>query len=91
MFFLGSTGGGVEVLMSLRPKDHGAIYCWYHSTNIWGTDGNDDGALYEQAESLAAFLSSLTDTASKAHRAFIDEEDLEGAVTIDLPAPEWRL
>lgn len=61
MMFIGDDPGGVEVLMSLRPQDFGVIYLWYHSTNEWGTDGNDDNSLIRQADSFDAFLNSLYD------------------------------
>lgn len=63
--FLGNESGGFEILLSLREQDFGAVYCWYHSTNIWGTGGNDESALFRQADSLAAFLAGLTDNADK--------------------------
>jgi hypothetical protein len=91
MLFLGSTGGGVEVLMSLRPEDHGKIYCWPHTTNAWGTDGNDLDRLFLQADSLGAFLASLTDTHDRSGWADIDEEELEDSVTIDLTSPAWNI
>jgi hypothetical protein len=59
MLFIGCNPGGLEILLSLRPADFGQIFCWLHSTNIWGTDGND--RLWLQAVSFEAFLDSLYD------------------------------
>jgi hypothetical protein len=59
MLFIGCDPGGLEILLSLRPKDFGHIFCWVHSTNIWGTDGNDQ--IWHQASSFEAFLDSLYD------------------------------
>lgn len=65
MVFVGDNPGGTEIVMSVRPHDFGVIYLWYHSTNIWGTDGNDDSALIRQADSFPAFLQSLYDDTDK--------------------------
>ena len=35
------------------------FFCWFHSTNIWGTDDND--RIWYQAASFEAFLGSLHD------------------------------
>lgn len=59
MAFIGCNPGGLEILMSLRKKDHGHIFCWLHSTSPWGTDGNDQ--LWHQANSFEEFLGSLYD------------------------------
>jgi hypothetical protein len=53
------TAGPIQLLMSLRKTDHGAIYSWRHTTYRWGTDGNDK--LHMQADSFSAFLKTLTD------------------------------
>lgn len=68
MLFIGCDPGGLEILMSLRAKDYGQIFCWVHSTNIWGTDGNDK--IWHQAPSFEAFIDSLYDEP--------DESDYEG-------------
>jgi SMI1 / KNR4 family (SUKH-1) len=59
MLFIGTDPGGLEVLLSLRVEDRGHIFCWPHSTNIWGMDGNDQ--IWPQATSFEAFLHSLFD------------------------------
>lgn len=59
MLFIGCDPGGIEVLLSLRPADYGHLFCWFHSTNIWGTDDND--RIWYQAASFEAFLGSLHD------------------------------
>ncbi|MBM7069276.1 SMI1/KNR4 family protein [Actibacterium sp. 188UL27-1] len=57
--------GGVQVLLSLRPQTHGRVFLWIHTDAKWGTDGNDETALFPQASSFTAFVTSLTDTADK--------------------------
>ncbi|MFC1458999.1 SMI1/KNR4 family protein [Microvirga arabica] len=59
MLFIGSTPGGLQILMSLRAEEFGQIFCWVHNTNIWGTDGNDH--IWYQASSFENFLKSLYD------------------------------
>jgi hypothetical protein len=59
MLFIGCEPGGLEILLSLRPGDRGHIFCWPHTTNIWGTDGNTQ--VWHQADSFDAFLGSLFD------------------------------
>lgn len=59
MLFIGSDPCGLEILMSLRAADYGQIFCWVHSMNIWGTDGND--WVWNQAPSFEAFLDLLHD------------------------------
>ena len=53
------TPGPIQLLMSLRKTDHGTIYSWRHTNNMWGTDGNDK--LHMQAGSFTAFLKTLSD------------------------------
>ena len=64
-FFIGSNPGGLELLISLRPKDAGSIYCWQGTDVPWGTDTNTDSALYLQAKSFPEFIASLYDTPDK--------------------------
>lgn len=59
MLFIGCDPGGLEILLSLRPADCGHIFCWPHTKNIWGTDGNTQ--VWHQADSFEAFLESLYD------------------------------
>ncbi|MBD2748178.1 hypothetical protein IC232_15885 [Microvirga sp. BT688] len=59
MLFIGCNPGGLEILLSLRAADFGQIFCWLHSTKIWGTEGNDQ--LWLQAPSFEAFIASLYD------------------------------
>lgn len=59
MLFVGCDPGGLEILLSLRPADLGQIFCWPHSTNLWGTDDNTQ--VWHQAVSFEAFLESLYD------------------------------
>jgi len=59
MLLIGCDPGGLEVLLSVRSEDRGQISCWPHTTNLWGTDGNDH--VWHQAPSFEAFLDSLFD------------------------------
>ncbi len=59
MLLIGCDPGGLEILLSLRPTDWGHIFCWPHTRNIWGTEGNTQ--VWHQADSFEAFLKSLYD------------------------------
>ncbi len=61
-FFIGSNPGGLELLISLRPKDAGSIYCWQGTDVPWGTDTNTEAALHLQAKSFPDFIAALYDT-----------------------------
>jgi hypothetical protein len=61
-FFIGCTPGGIEILLSLRPTDKGAIYCWQGTDMPWGVAPNDDSALHLQAPAFADFVAALYDT-----------------------------
>jgi hypothetical protein len=65
LWFIGCDPGGLELLLSLRPKDHGTIYSWRGTYTAWGTDGNDQATLYMQAPSFTAFVFGLFDTPDK--------------------------
>jgi SMI1 / KNR4 family (SUKH-1) len=58
-FFIAEDGFGLDLLMSLRPKDNGAIYCWQGAQVAWGQPGNDDATLYRQAPDFTAFIAQL--------------------------------
>lgn len=68
-FFIGTDPGGMELLMSLRPTDHGAIFLWFGTDLPWGSGGNVETNLHPQAASFSAFIASLTDTADEQGRA----------------------
>ncbi|MCU0800613.1 MAG: SMI1/KNR4 family protein [Rhodobacteraceae bacterium] len=61
-FFIGCNPGGLEILISLRAQDAGAIYCWFGSDVPWETGTNTSAALYLQAPSFGDFIRSLYDT-----------------------------
>ena len=61
-FFIGCNPGGLELLISLRPKDAGSIYCWQGTDVPWGTDTNTEAALHLQAKSFPDFIAALYDT-----------------------------
>ena len=86
MAMIGNEPGGAEVLLSLRPQDFGVVYLWLGSTNVWGTDGNDDSALHRQADTFNAFLASLYDTPDKAgYEHWSIPRNLASAREFDLP------
>lgn len=64
-FFIGSNPGGLELLMSMRPQDAGAVYCWSGTDVPWATGANTEAALFAQAPSFPAFVASLYDTPDK--------------------------
>ncbi|KJS08448.1 MAG: hypothetical protein VR78_18115 [Hoeflea sp. BRH_c9] len=57
MIFIGADPGGLELLLSVRPEDHGRIYAWLHSLDAWGHGGNT--RIWPQAASFRAFIESL--------------------------------
>ncbi len=72
---IGDAQGGLEILLSVAPDTFGKVYFWFHSTNIWGTDGNDESALHLQANSLGEFLEALYDTQDKIGLDTFDGEE----------------
>ncbi len=56
---IGGDPGGLEVLLSCREQDAGQVFCWFHTRNIWGTDGNTE--IWHQANSFEELLASLHD------------------------------
>lgn len=55
--------GLVEILLSLREEDHGAIHSWVRNWGGWGSQDND--YLCPQAASFTAFIASLSDDEEK--------------------------
>jgi len=53
------TPGSIQLLMALTPGQHGRIFAWSHSTDIWGTDRNT--RTFPLADDFTAFLRSLYD------------------------------
>jgi hypothetical protein len=62
MFFIGCNPGGLQILLSVRSKDHGKIYTWWGSNDPWGSAENTDAQLYPQADSFAAFIAQMYET-----------------------------
>jgi SMI1-KNR4 cell-wall len=62
LFFIGSNPGGLEILMSLRPDDHGHIYTWWGGNQTWGEEGNTDANLYLQATDFADLIGQMYET-----------------------------
>lgn len=81
----GNDPGGVEFILSVRNHDFGSVYGWPHSSNIWGTDGNEENALILISSSFAGFISSLSDNREKDGLDFFGgEEELKRAIVFDV-------
>jgi SMI1 / KNR4 family (SUKH-1) len=61
-FFIGCNPGGMEILMSLRGKDHGKVYTWLGSNQPWGSEDNTEANIYPQADNFTAFLAQMFET-----------------------------
>lgn len=57
MIVIGSSPGGIEVLLSLDAASYGQIFLWLHSQDAWGSESNMKA--WPQAESFRAFVESL--------------------------------
>lgn len=60
---IGADAGLLEILLSLREEDHGAVYSWVRNWGAWGNEEND--YLCPQASTFAGFVTSLTDDEEK--------------------------
>lgn len=60
---IGADPGLIEIVLSLREEDFGAVYSWVRNRGVWGSD--DNNYLCAQAPSFRAFVESLTDDASR--------------------------
>jgi hypothetical protein len=56
---IGADPGLVEIVLSLRRDDYGAVYSWVRNWGVWGSEENSYLCL--QAPSFAAFVASLFD------------------------------
>ncbi|WID95362.1 SMI1/KNR4 family protein [Bosea vestrisii] len=56
---IGADPGLLEIALSLRDEDHGAIYSWVRNWGAWGSE--DNSYLCLQAPSFRAFTTSLFD------------------------------
>lgn len=56
---IGADPGLIEIVLSLRAEDHGAVYSWVRNWAVWGSEENR--YLCPQAPSFAAFMASLFD------------------------------
>ena len=56
---IGADAGLIEIVLSLRPEDHGAVYSWVRNWAVWGNE--DNRYLCPQASSFTAFMRSLND------------------------------
>jgi hypothetical protein len=82
---IGQDPGGLILLLSLRAGNAGAIHIWQSTSNIWGTDGNDESRVFKQADSFTAFLGSLFDTSDKVgYDYWATPSVLENAVELNL-------
>ncbi len=63
-FFIGCNPGGLEILMSLRPADHGCIYTWWGGTLRCGDQGNNERNVYLQAGNFTDFIGQMFENES---------------------------
>lgn len=56
---IGADPGLLEIILSLRQEDHGAVYSWVRNWGVWGSE--DNSYLCRQAPSFRAFVESLYD------------------------------
>lgn len=56
---IGADPGLIELLLSLRPQDHGTVYSWVRN---WGDFGPDNDWLWRQAGSFTEFVHALYDS-----------------------------
>ena len=59
MLVVGSSPGGIEVLLSLEDESYGQVFLWLHSQSAWGQDDNNKA--WPQADSFKAFVEGLYD------------------------------
>lgn len=60
---IGVDPGLLEIVLSLRMRDYGAIYSWVRNWGVWESEENSYLCL--QAPSFAAFIASLSDDEAK--------------------------
>jgi hypothetical protein len=63
--FIGSNPGGLELILSMRAGDAGAVYCWTGTDVPWDTGANTAAALHLQTLSFPDLVASLYDTADR--------------------------
>jgi len=82
---IGEDPGGLEIMLSLRSQDFGAIYVWQGTADRWASETNNETLIAKQADSFVAFLNSLYDTPD---RIGLDQWETplrkETAVSLDL-------
>ena len=64
---IGADPGLVEIVLSLRVEDYGAVHSWVRNLGVWGSPEN--GYLCPQTPSFSAFVASLFDDAEQNGRA----------------------
>ncbi|CAH2395486.1 hypothetical protein MES4922_120188 [Mesorhizobium ventifaucium] len=60
---IGADPGLIEIILSLRMEDHGAVYSWVRNWGVWGSEENS--YLCPQAATFVAFVASLFDDEEK--------------------------
>jgi hypothetical protein len=65
---IGADPGLLEIVLSLRDEDHGAIFSWVRNWGVWGSAENS--YLCAQAASFAAFVAALFDDDAQSGHAF---------------------
>ncbi len=68
MLAIGSTPGGIEILLSLNESSHGKVFLWLHSQSAWGEAENDKA--WPQDESFRSFLTNLYENEDREGRDY---------------------
>ncbi len=72
MFFLGCNPGGLEMLISLRPHDHGRIFSWWGSSVTWGEPGNNESNIYVQSSNFTNFIDQMYESENEQSLSYWD-------------------
>lgn len=64
---IGADPGLLEIVLSLRAEDYGAVYSWVRNRAVWGSAENS--YLCRQAPSFGGFVAALSDDAEQSGRA----------------------
>lgn len=65
---IGADPGLLEIVLSLREADHGAVFSWVRNWGAWGSAENS--YLCPQAASFSAFVGGLSDDAQQSGRQY---------------------
>lgn len=66
-FAIGADPGLLEIVLSLRAEDYGAVHSWVRNRAVWGSPENS--YLCPQAPSFSAFVAALSDDYEQSGRS----------------------